>query len=457
MRVGTHNRWRVPSHIALIATLIFLFSVPFMSAVKKKYVAPKYDITKLVWPSPPDQVRIRYLGQYNGELDLLGKKQTKGGMLERIAGISVAPEERPKMIKPYGVASDSEGRVYVADSGQSLVFVFDLEKKKLEFRGDKAPANIQTPIGVAVDEKDRLFVSDSKLHRITCFGPDGEVEAVFGGDALQRPAGLAVDDPLRRLYVADVAGKRIAVFDIDTFKLVRYFAEAKRDDEDNIGHLTNPNSIAIDPDGLIYVTDAVIARVVVYDTEGRFVRTWGKHGDGPAMFGRPKGIAIDADGHVYVADAQLNRMQVYSPEGKPLIAFGSNGYGPGQFRLMAGIAIDRQNRIIAVDQEPARIEVFHYTPDDEAAAVKRAGQVSETTAIQSAAKNRAVTTGKPSHQAQAVANTRAPSGSTVEELKKELADLKANLAAQQAQKLDSAKTETEPANNPAQNVSSPTN
>src|SRR5271157_3291576 len=318
LRALAHKPRRTVASIqicALIASLILVL-VPSAWAGKKKKI-PQFDTSTLVWPSPPDQPRIRYLNQYFGELDLLGKKQAKGGILERIAGVNITPEERPRLSKPYGVAVDSKGRVFVADTPQHQVFVFDLEEKKLEFRGDKAPANLQVPIGVAVDEQDRLFVSDSKLHQITCFGPNGSVEGVFGAGDLQRPAGLAVDNPLRRLYVADVGGKRIAVFDLDSFKLLRYFAEIKDKDADRTGALTNPNSIAIDPDGLLYITDAIVPRVFVYDSDGNFVRVWGKRGDGPAMFGRPKGIAIDADGHVYVADSLLNRLQIFSPEGKP--------------------------------------------------------------------------------------------------------------------------------------------
>jgi sugar lactone lactonase YvrE len=451
LRALAHKTWRTIASIqtgALAASLILVL-LPSAWAGSKKKVAPEVDISTLIWPAPPDQPRIRYIGQYIGELDLLGKKQVKGGMLERIAGVTITPEERPRLGKPYGVAVDSKGLVYVADTAQSVVFVFDLANKKLEYRGDKAPATILMPIGVAVDEEDRLFVSDSKLHQITCFGPKGNVAGVFGADDLQRPAGMAVDNPLRRLYVADVAGQRIAVFDLDSFKLLHYFAEYKDKDADRTGALTNPNSIAIDPDGLIYVTDAIIPRVSVYDTDGNFVRVWGKRGDGPGMFGRPKGIAIDADGHVYVADALVNRLQVFSPEGEPLLSFSGNGWGPGQFMLMAGLAIDSQNRIIAVDQMPARIEVFHYITDAEAAAAKGGGKAP----AMGGGGSKTATPGKAPHEAQPAAKPAASSGPTVEELQKELADLKAKLAAQQAQKPDAAgKGGTEPANKPAPEV-----
>ena len=455
-----HQTWRSMITIrtcALVASLVLLLLPGAWGAGKKK--APPVDISKLVWPAPPNPPRIRYLGQYFGELDLIGKKQAKGGVLERIAGVNVSPEERPRLIQPYGVAVDSKGLVYVADIEQSVVFVFDLENKKLEFRGDKAPANLTTPIGVALDEQDRLFVSDSKLHQITCFGPDGKVEGVFGTDDLQRPAGMAVDNPLRRLYVADVGGKRIAVFDLDSLKLLRYFAEFndKDKDADRTGALTNPNSIAIDPDGLLYITDAIVPRVIVYDTDGNFVRAWGKRGDGPGMFGRPKGIAIDADGHVYVADAQINRLQVFSPEGKPLLSFGSYGWYPGQFTLMGGLAADSRNRIIAVDQFPPRIEVFHYITDAEAAAAKEGREVPKVGATPAAASRQTAAPGKIQPEAQPAAKTAASTGPTIEELQKELEELKAKLAAQQQQKPDAAGKEAKPANQPAQEAPSSPN
>jgi DNA-binding beta-propeller fold protein YncE len=196
----------------------------------------------------------------------------------------------------------------------------------------------------------------------------------------------------------------------------------KSPDDDRAGALTNPKSIAIDPDGLLYITDAIVPRVFVYDTDGNFVRVWGNRGDGPGMFGRPKGIAIDADGHVYVADATLNRLQVFSLEGKPLLQVGGPGWGAGQFMLMAGVAIDSSNRVIVVDQVPPRIEVFRYITDAETAEAKKHPQAPAKTSPVNA----------PAQPAPEVAKKPpAPTGPTVEELKKELADLKAKMAAQQ--------------------------
>ena len=112
----------------VIAALVLLLLSSGWAAgpSKKKKVIQKIDLTKLVWPQPPDAVRIRYLAQFTGEMDLLGRQQAKGGLLERLAGVSISPEERMRMMlsKPYGVAADSKGRLYVADSAQLAVFCF---------------------------------------------------------------------------------------------------------------------------------------------------------------------------------------------------------------------------------------------------------------------------------------------------------------------------------------------
>ena len=366
--------WRKITRTALLGMLCLIL-VPAVCAGQKVTVRAKHKIpppppvdpSKLVWPLPPQIARIRYIQEAIGQRDVEGIKKKKAGWLERVAGVTVQNEELPRLKKPYGVAVDSKGLIYVADEAQQKVLVFDLEKKHLAFRGDKAPAHFQLAIGVAIDDKDRLFVSDSVLHQVTCFDAKGDFLSVFGSEKLLRPVGMAVDNDLRRLYVADIQGARLAIFDLDTYQFVRYINSQAPSKEEPHGFLGTPTNVAVDPDGLVYVVDTIPNRVEVFDTDGNYVRGFGEQGRRAGNFARPKGIAVDSDGHIYVADNEFNTFQVFTPEGQPLLAVGHFGPQPGEFMLLTGLVFDNQNRLVATDAGPIpRIEVFRYVTDAEA-------------------------------------------------------------------------------------------
>jgi len=375
------KQWRKITGTALIGMLCLILVTAagaqnVTRAHSKRKALPPVDASKLFWPLPPATPRIRFVAQYFGERDLLGEKLKKPGFLERAAGVAVTNAERPRLRKPYGVAVDSRGLIYTADEGLHRVFVFDLDKRQLTFRGDKRPAQIQLPVGVAIDDKDRLFVSDAVLHRITCFNANGSFASVFGEDNLTLPAGMAVDNDLRRLYVTDVKGSRLAVFDLDTFKFIRYFLAQKPSKEEPSGILATPTNVAVNPDGLIYVVDTILNRVELFDSEGNYLGGFGEQGNTPGKFARPKGIAIDSDGHVYVADDEFNNIQVFTATGHVLMAMGGFGVSPGQFGLLTALTFDSQrNRLIATDGGPyARFEVFRYITDAEVEASEKASR-----------------------------------------------------------------------------------
>lgn len=372
------------SAVALTALLAAPLFAPPTAAAKGKKRQP-VDVTKLLWPPPPAVARVRYVGAYSGE-DVRGtRKQT---FLERLAGVE-DNTRKSMLVKPYGVAVDSKGRIYVTDTMLAAVFVFDLEAKTLDYRGEKAPAAFRKPTGITLDDQDRLFVSDSEAHNITAFSAAGDVISVFGTDELKRPAGMAVDSALKRLYVADVKARKVAVYDLTTLKFQRWFGKSpeedlKPGDQDKI--LVSPSNLAVDADGLLYIVDTYMNRVAVFDTDGEFVRQIGTIGMGAGKFMRPRGIAIDRDGHVYVTDAMANLFQVLTADGKALMPVGNFGMNPGQFQVPAAIAIDRHNRIIVADQINRRIQVFRYVTDAEAAqeGAKRAKNVSSSPAAEAA-------------------------------------------------------------------------
>jgi DNA-binding beta-propeller fold protein YncE len=346
-------------HASLILYLLFPASV--LSAGSKKQREEQVDTSKLVWPQPPQPRRIAFVAQITGVDDVVGVP--KRSWVDRAAGAR-PPAPRQALKSPYGVAVDSKGQVYVADAANRTVFVFNLELKRVERRGDRPPARLTVPIGLAIDDQDHLFVSDASLHQITCFRPDGEVLAVFGLDDLQRPAGLALDNRLHRLYVADAKANRLAIFDSTSFRLLQQIGGTSTPGKAEPGTFSAPSNVAVGADGQVYVTDTWNQRVQVFDSAGKFVRTFGRHGVTPGDFVRPKGIALDSQGHIYVADAEFNNFQVLASDGSPLLAVGDYGTNPGQFALIAGMAIDKFNRIYVTDQWHGRLQVFQYFPEN---------------------------------------------------------------------------------------------
>lgn len=354
-------------YAVLVALLLASLASPAGADDKKKHqqpAAPPVDISKLVWPAPPDVTRIRYVATVTSEDDVNPTPtKKKSSWMDKLAGVSLPQEEgKPRLQKPYGVAVDSKGIIYVADGASGRIFVFDLEKKKVSIRGAN---QLSSPAGLAIDDTDRLFVADAAQHAVFIFRDDGTLEGAFGQGWLHRPSGLAIDNENRFLYVCDSAENHVVVFDADTMKYLRVVG-APSDENALPGTFGNPTNVAVDSENNIYVSDTFNARVQVFDADGQFVRMWGKRGANPGNFMRPKGIAVDPDDHIYVVDSEFNNVQIFDTEGRILMFFGDRGETPGKFMLATGITVDKQNRVIVTEQWTGRTQIFQYVSEAEA-------------------------------------------------------------------------------------------
>lgn len=373
MTISVCQRVRHVTGAALLLALLLAAAAPAARAGKddKKNkdaqpTQPQIDTSLLVWPAPPEVARIKWQALLSGEDDLRPSttKKKKASWMDRMAGVSL-PQDRgkPRLAKPYGAAMDSKGQIYVADAGQAMVFVFDVDGRKVNYRGTNV---LQAPSGVAIDDADRMFVSDSAQHAVFVFRADGSLEGVAGQDRLVRPVGVAIDNENRFLYAVDAQANRVVVFDADTLKYLRAFGKTS-DELASPGTFSSPTNAAVDSDGNVYVTDTFNARVQVFNAEGEYVTGWGKQGNSAGNFMRPKGIAVDADDHIYVVDSEFNNVQIFDREGHVLMYFGDRGDGPGMLTLATGIAIDKQNRIVVTEQWSGRMQIFRYITDKEAA------------------------------------------------------------------------------------------
>ena len=173
---------------------------------------------------------------------------------------------------PVGLAIDTENRfLYVVDTQQDQVLVYDADSLKLLRRigtGGKnhwltTPGDFAAPSDVAVDKEGNIYVTDTLNNRVEIFDADGEFISLFGkhGDGpgyLARPKGIAVDCD-GHIWVVDQYQDRVQVFNRDG-QLLTYLG----------GHGNYPGQfasavgIAIDKNNRVFVTDQYPGRLQMF-------------------------------------------------------------------------------------------------------------------------------------------------------------------------------------------------
>jgi sugar lactone lactonase YvrE len=209
------------------------------------------------------------------------------------------------------------------------------------------------------------------------FSPDGKVLMTLGtpgvnGDppnAFQAPTSVLVA-PNGDIFVADGHGgpgtgattSRIVKFDRNG-KFIKTFGTLGH----SPGQLYHPHSLAMDSAGRLYVADRSNFRIAIFDQDGNWIEAW-------YQFGRPSGVYIDKDDMIYVGDSESNAVQDHDgwergirigsvKDGKvryfiPDTRRGkvSNGSGP------EGVTVDDQGNVYAA--EVGQQEVVKHIPYD---------------------------------------------------------------------------------------------
>lgn len=146
-----------------------------------------------VWPPPPDEPRVRYVGQLRSSEDLRAGRSGLKGLGDAIFG----REPAPGMLSPLAVCTDNGDRVFVADSNAQVVHAFDLKTRRYERwtpeKKGKSGLRFSQPVAVAWDPLGRLLVSDAIEGVIFVFDSRGACLGTFGEGIVARPCGLAVD------------------------------------------------------------------------------------------------------------------------------------------------------------------------------------------------------------------------------------------------------------------------
>ena len=300
-----------------------------------------------VWPAPPAQPRIRYVGAVGGPGDWGIERGFFGRILDALSG-----QADEGFVRPTGVA-ERDGTLYVADPGAQALWILDREQNR--FRRVRAVGGTQlvAPVAVARGPGDSVFLADTWLKQVYQLDREGRLIRIVAQDNVERPAAIAFDNSTERLYVADSVRHQISVYRVNG-ALVRTVGMNGAES----GEFNSPTHLALDRNGTLLVTDALNFRVQAFDRDARFLWQVGSVGDGSGNFAAPKGVASDTEDNIYVVDALFDTVQIFDRSGNLLLAFGERGKGPGQFWLPGGIFIDAQDRIYVADAYNRRIQIF---------------------------------------------------------------------------------------------------
>jgi DNA-binding beta-propeller fold protein YncE len=167
---------------------------------------------------------------------------------------------------------------------------------------------------------------------------------------LQQPYAITTDSN-HRVLVTDVPAGLVRIFDFANHQYSTLGADS---------HLRAPLGIASDREGNVYVSDAVVRTVFMYDSTGKFVRYLKKPRGEESYFDGPRGIAVDqATGRVYVCDAPRHMVIVLDSKGHVIASLGKRGggNGPGEFRHPTQV-VAAANEIVVLDSGNSRLQIL---------------------------------------------------------------------------------------------------
>jgi TolA-binding protein/DNA-binding beta-propeller fold protein YncE len=198
-----------------------------------------------------------------------------------------------------------------------------------------------------------IRVRDKKeLRAVTYTGAKGSAPGSF-----VKPSDIAID-PEGMVYVSDSSNSRIQRFRFDGARLSIDSAGIVMPAVEKGLLPQKPAGIAIGPKGLIYITDPALNRVQVFQKDGKSLMVIGKRGAGPGEFESPAGIAVDESGNIYVANRGNKRVDKFDAFGRFVRSIGNTGPEENLLRAPYGVAIDLQGNIIVTDDSADRVMKF---------------------------------------------------------------------------------------------------
>lgn len=330
----------------------------------------------LVAALAPMSLRAQTAAQLSA-LARLGRARAEQAPASGVEATTVVLDE------PTGLAFDSAGNLYIADTDANIVREINAAgvistvagNGTQGFSGDGGPATsaqLDSPTGVAVDANGNLYIADTLNNRIrevtgsTITTIAGTGAAGYSGDggaataaSLDQPTAIAVDSR-GDIYIADTNNNRIREITGTTINTVAgdgQQAFSGDGGQATAAALDSPTGVAVDASFNIYIGDTGNQRVRMVASASGVISTIAGTGadgftaDGPALsaaLSDPSGVYVDSTGTVYVADSNNNRIRAISGGNIATIAGdGAEGF-TGDGGAATSASLDTPGAVIAM-------------------------------------------------------------------------------------------------------------
>lgn len=278
---------------------------------------------------------------------------------------------------PAGVGVAADGNVYVLERDGYRLVKLDPTGAAMWSVGEAGVAGSDAahfgtywngPRGsLAVDNAGRVYVPDTGNHRIQVFNADGTFSRSFGSQGnsntqFECPNGVAISPITQDILVVDACNERVQVYNNAwSYKITLGVTGVAGADE---RRFNSPAGVAVDQAGAIYVADRDnyrVQRCTLAAGDYTCITFAGEPGTISASFDHllPGGVAVDRTGRVAVADLYNNRVQVFDRQGNYLTTVGGRyGTASGEMRTAAALQYDHTGALLVADPDSHRVQRY---------------------------------------------------------------------------------------------------
>jgi DNA-binding beta-propeller fold protein YncE len=291
-----------------------------------------------------------------------------------------ADGESVPLFQPEDIFIDDKDTIYVADTGNSRIVLFDSFGNYMRTIGQDV---LSKPTGVFVDDDGYIYVADYQKKKVFKFNQEGKVEfeyekpssILFGESSPFNPTKVIVDKRKNVYIVGEGSLQGLIQLSEDgeflgyyggnqtNFELVRYLQKMFYT-ENQLNKLIqklppSASNIAIDDEGLVYTSTSALRDKAIkkLNVAGKNllpdIMTWKGMGD----------LTIDQNKNIFVVDED-GYIQEYDSEGNLLFAFGGLDTGNqrlGLFKSPSGIAVSSDGKLFVLDKKRSNIQIFKQT------------------------------------------------------------------------------------------------